>query len=255
MRRIRVIPILLLKGGGLYKTIRFKKPNYIGDPINAVKIYNEKEVDELVILDIEATRLKKKPDFNHIRDIVSEAFMPLGYGGGIHTVDDIKRIIDCGIEKVIINTAAYQNTKIIEQGSKIFGSQSIVVAVDVKKDWLNREFAYVNNGKTRIHYTISDYIRKIQEYGAGEIVLTSIDREGTFSGYDTSVLKEVSDHCQIPIVANGGASNVEDFLDAVNAGASAVAAGSRFVYMGKKKGILINYPTQTELHEKLYSQL
>ena len=170
-------------------------------------------------------------------------------------MDDIKHVIDCGVEKVVINTSAYENPRLLEEGAKIFGSQSIIVSVDVKKDWLGRQYAYVNSGKKRVHYSLIDYIKKIQEFGAGEIILTSIDREGTFSGYDYELIQKLTPNCNIPIVANGGAHNVEDFRLAVEAGASAVAAGSSFVYTGREHGIMINYPKQEVLRRELYEKL
>ena len=255
MRRVRVIPSLLILNSGLVKTVKFKKPNYIGDPINAVKIFNEKEVDELVILDIGATKENKKPNLERLKDIVSEAFMPIGYGGGISTLDDIKNIINVGIEKVIINTIAYKDTKVLTEAAKIYGNQSIVVSVDVKKSIFGKYNAFMKSGTEKIPAKLEDYLKRIENAGAGEIILTSIDNEGTYKGYDFDLLKEVRNTVNIPIVINGGARGVDDFKDAILSGASAVAAGSRFVYKGSSKGILINYPTQKELKDKLYSHI
>ncbi len=254
MRRIRVIPILLLANGGLVKTVRFKKPNYIGDPINAVKIFNEKEVDELVILDIEKTRQNATPDFEHIRDIVSEAFMPIGYGGGIRSMDDIKRVIDCGIEKVVVNTIAWEKPHVIEEGAKIFGAQSMVVSVDYSRNMFGQTSAFIKSGGLKVKLTLEEYTKRLEAYGAGEIVLTSIDREGTYTGYDLEMITRISHSVSIPVVANGGARDISDFLLAVQSGASAVAAGSRFVYSGKEHGILINYPSQAELYREVFSK-
>ena len=256
MKRIRVIPVLLLQNGGLVKTIKFKKPNYIGDPINAVKIFNEKEVDELVFLDIEATKLGKEPDYNKIEEIASECFMPLGYGGGIQNIEQVKRIIGIGVEKVILNSSVTQNPELISKIAKIYGNQCAVVSVDVRKDMFGKYICYINSGKNKIKQKIIDFVKFLENEGAGEIILTSIDREGTFKGYDIDLIKKVSENVNIPVVANGGASKIEDFTNAIkNGGASAVAAGSFFVYKSKNRGVLINYPSQKELKEKVFEKI
>lgn len=247
---------MLLKNNGLVKSIKFKQPNYIGDPINAVKIFNEKEVDELVFLDIEATKLNKEPDYTKIEEIASECFMPLAYGGGIKTLDQIKKIFSIGVEKVVINSSVVSNSKIISEAAKIYGNQSIVASVDVKKDIFGKYVCYTESGKNKVKAKIVDYVKNVENIGAGEIILTSIDREGTFSGYDINLIKLISESVNIPVVANGGASKVEDFADAVfNGGASAVSAGSLFVYKSANRGVLINYPSQKELKEKLFERI
>ncbi|MBN2663711.1 MAG: imidazole glycerol phosphate synthase subunit HisF [Bacteroidales bacterium] len=256
MKRIRVIPILLLQNNGLVKTVRFKKTTYIGDPINAVKIFNEKEVDELAFIDIEATVKNKEPDYNKIEEIASECFMPLAYGGGIKNLEQVKRIFAIGVEKVIINSAIILNRNLISEGAKIYGNQSIVVSVDVKKDFFGKYNCYFNSGKNKIKTDFITFVKEIEQLGAGEIVLTSIDREGTFKGYDLELIKQVTKNVNIPVIANGGASCVEDFEKAVNiGGASAVSAGSLFVYKSENRGVLINYPSQNELKEKLFSKI
>ncbi|MBN1251713.1 MAG: imidazole glycerol phosphate synthase subunit HisF [Bacteroidales bacterium] len=256
MNRIRVIPVLLLKNGGLVKTIKFKKPNYIGDPINAVKIFNEKEVDELVFLDIEATKLHNEPNYKIIEEIASECFMPLAYGGGIKNIDQIKKIFNIGVEKIIINSVGYKNPDLITKAANIFGNQSIVVSVDVKKDFFGKYRCFSNSGKTKVRQNMHDYLKMLENRGAGELILTSIEKEGTFGGYDIDLLKKVSHAVNIPVVANGGAKNIDDFINAViNGGASAVAAGSMFVYKSTNKGVLINYPSQNELIEKLFNKI
>lgn len=256
MKRIRVIPVLLLQNGGLVKTIQFKKPNYIGDPINAVKIFNEKEVDELAFIDIEATIKQKEPDYNKIEEIASECFMPLAYGGGIKDLDQIKRIFAIGVEKVIINSAIHSNPKLISEAAQIFGNQSIVASIDVKKDIFGKYGIYIESGKKKIKQSIEDFVKKTESMGAGEIILTSIEKEGTFKGYDLELIKTVSQSVNIPVVANGGASELSDFYDAVNlGGASAVAAGSLFVYKSKNRGVLINYPSQNNLKTNLFNKL
>jgi len=255
VKRIRVIPVLLLQNGGLVKTINFKKPKYIGDPINAVRIFNEKEVDELVILDISATQKGREPDFEHLEEMVSEAFMPLGYGGGLKTLDHIKKAFDCGIEKVVVNTIAFENTHLITEAAKIYGNQSIVVSVDVNNNLLGKSNVYINNGKKKLKETVDAYCKRMEDAGAGEIILTAIHREGTFNGYDTKLINRISHQIQIPLVANGGARDLNDFKLAIEAGASAVAAGSRFVYTGRENGIMINYPSQKVLKADLFEKL
>jgi cyclase len=255
LKRVRVIPILLLQNAGLVKTVRFKKPTYIGDPINAVKIFNEKEVDEIALLDIEASRQNHEPDYKKIREICSEAFMPFAYGGGIKNIDQIKMLFQTGIEKVIINTQAFYKPQLIEEASAIFGSQSIVLSIDVKKNIYGKNKVWVASGTLNTKYSPDDYAKKMVDYGAGEIILTSIDREGTYQGYDTNLIQSVSNSINIPVVANGGASSIESFYPAIKAGASAVAAGSIFVYHGSQKGILISYFPQKDMQKKLFSKL
>jgi cyclase len=256
MKRIRVIPILLLQNNGLVKTVKFKNPTYIGDPINAVKIFNEKEVDELAFIDIEATRKQKEPDYNKIEEIASECFMPLAYGGGIKTLDQIKRIFAIGVEKVIINSALADNPELITKAANIFGNQSIVASVDAGKDFFGKYACYTQSGSHKVKQKLIDFVKSLENAGAGELVLTAILREGTFSGYDLELLASVTNTVKIPVVANGGASKIEDFADAVRiGGASAVAAGSLFVYKSENRGVLINYPSQKDLKEKLFDKI
>ncbi len=256
MKRIRVIPVLLLQKGGLVKTIKFKKPNYIGDPINAVKIFNEKEVDELLFLDIEATKLGKEPDYNTIEEIASECFMPLGYGGGIKNIEQVKRIISIGVEKVILNSSAFTNLKLISQIAGIYGNQCAVVSLDVRKDLFGKYSCYTNSGKNKVKQNILDFVKTLESEGVGEIILTSIDREGTFKGYDIELIKKISETVAIPVVVNGGASGINSFADAViNGEASAVAVGSLFVYKSENRGVLINYPSQAELKTALFDKI
>jgi len=256
MKRIRIIPVLLLQNGGLVKTIKFKKPNYIGDPINAVKIFNEKEVDELVFLDIEATKLGKEPDYNKIEEIASECFMPLAYGGGIRNIEQVKRIIGIGVEKVILNSSVVANRQLISEIAKIYGNQCAVVSLDVRKDFFGKYACYTTSGKNKVRQKMIDFVKSLENAGAGEIILTSIEREGTFKGYDIDLLKKVSEAVSIPVVANGGASQLEDFANAiVNGRASACSAGSFFVYKSKNRGVLINYPSQKELKEKVFEKI
>jgi cyclase len=248
MRRIRVIPVLLIKNGGLVKSIKFKNHKYVGDPINAVKIFNEKEVDEIVILDISATKEKRKPNISQISDIAGEAFMPLSYGGGITTIEEVKEILYQGAEKVILNTSALNNLGLITQIAEQFGSQSAVVSIDVKKDWRGKYKVYRNCGKKKTALSPIDFAKQVEAAGAGEIILTSIDRDGTYLGYDIELIKQVADAVNIPVVGCGGAAEISDFIEAINKGcASAVAAGSMFVFQRPHQAVLISYPQQQEL--------
>jgi cyclase len=236
------------------KTIKFKSPRYIGDPINAVKIFNDKEVDELVFLDINATITGKQPNLKLLREIASECFMPLGYGGGITSIDVIKEIFNLGVEKVIINTQAFENPGLLSTAANLFGSQSIVASMDVKKNFWGKYEVYVMSGKKRTRMNPLEYAKKMESLGAGEIFLNSIDRDGTFQGYDTNLIKMVADSVKIPVIACGGASNIQDFADAINiGGVSAVSAGSMFVFQGKHRAVLITYPPNSEL-ERIFKK-
>jgi cyclase len=256
MKRIRVIPVLLIKNGGLVKSVKFKNHNYIGDPINAVKIFNEKEVDEIVILDIDASKHNREPNIQIIEEIASEAFMPVAYGGGITTVDQVKAIIYAGAEKVIINTSALKNPELIGQSARIAGNQSIVVSVDVKKNLFGKYRVYSETVNSASKIDLFEYLKKMENLGAGEIFINSVDLDGTYKGYDIELLRQSSELLDIPVIACGGARNIEDFRMAVSEGkASAVAAGSMFVYHGNLKAVLINYPEQQRLIEKFYSKI
>lgn len=252
MLRTRVMPCLLVKNERLVKTVKFEKPAYIGDPINAIKIYNAKEVDELILLDITATIDKRQPSFKLLSEVTSECFMPLCYGGGIRSVRDIKRIFNLGVEKIAINSYAFENPTFITEASNLFGSQSIVFSMDVKKSLFGKYYAYSLAGKK---VTKEDPVRfaiMMEEMGAGEILLNSIERDGTWEGYDINLIRNVAGAVSIPVIACGGAGRVDDFGRAVrDGGASAVAAGSMMVYQGKGLGVLINFPTREELKRVL----
>lgn len=244
MYRPRAIPCLLVRGNGLVKTRKFRNPVYLGDPINAIRIFSEKEVDELIILDIDATAEKRDPNYELIAEMAGEAFMPVAYGGGINELSQIRRLIRSGIEKVIINTASTKSTNIITEAATVFGSQAIVVAVDVKKTIFGRYKVFSHAGAHDVDVELDEYIQRIVEAGAGEIFLNSVDRDGMMEGYDLALIKRVSQSINIPIIASGGAGKLEDMSLAISeGGASAVAAGSLFVFYGKQKGVLINYPT------------
>lgn len=254
MKRIRVIPVLLMQKGGLVKSVKFKDHKYVGDPINAVRIFNEKEVDEIVLLDISATAEKRAPDITRIIEIVSEAFMPVAYGGGITTVQQVQQLINAGVEKVVINSATLQGWNLIREAADIVGSQSVVVCIDVKKNWLGKYKVVVQNGGTTTGDDPVSFAKKASEAGAGEIIVQSIDKDGTFDGYDLPLIRMVSAAVNIPVVAMGGAGSISDFAAAVTQGASAVAAGSMFVFQRPHKAVLISYPSQRELKENLFSK-
>lgn len=252
MLAARVMPCLLLKNSALVKTIKFKNPGYVGDPINAIKIYNEKEVDELIFLDITATVESKAPPFKIISEIASECFMPVAYGGGVKRLDDIKEIFSCGIEKVSINSYAVENPSFVETAADKFGSQSIVISIDVKKTFLGGYKIYTHGGRKATNLDPVRYAAQMEKMGAGEIILTSIDRDGTMEGYDLELVRKVTSAVGIPVIACGGAGRVEHFAEAVKqGGASAVAAGSMVVYHGRNRAVLINFPTREELQSVL----
>lgn len=245
--RARVIPTLLLHNGGLVKSVKFKNYKYLGDPINAVKIFNEKEVDEIAIIDIDAFRENRSPDYDLISEIASEAFMPLSYGGGISSIEQIRKILFSGVEKIILNKAAHTNLALVTETAKLYGSQSVVISVDVKKNIFGKYKVYTENGKVKTEFSPEGFAKKMENAGAGEILLNNIDRDGTFMGYDLDLIRKVSSLINIPLIAIGGAGKIEDLREASLAGAAGVAAGSLFVFQGKGKGILINYPSQAEL--------
>jgi cyclase len=248
MRIKRVIPCLLLRNKGLVKTVRFKDSVYVGDPINAVRIFNEKEVDELIFLDIDATVDKKEPSFGLIRKIAGECFMPFSYGGGISTLQQIEEIIKSGSEKIIINTKAFQKKNFIREAATRFGSSTIVVSIDVKKRFVDGYTVWVNGGRLNTGNKPVEYAKEMEDQGAGEIFINSIDRDGTMEGYDLELLKSVSSAVTIPVIACGGAGSLNDLGLAVKeGGASAVAAGSFFVFQGKRKAVLITYPSYNEI--------
>lgn len=252
MNKTRVIPVLLLRGKGLVKTVKFKDPKYIGDPINSVRIFNEKEVDELVFVDITATPEGRGPDFDLLADIAGEAFMPMAYGGGITTLEQVQRIFALGFEKVVIDTAAYTAPQLIRDAVAIYGSQSIVGCVDVRRTLLGRYELSSHAGKTRQPLGLKEHVVELERLGVGEIIVNAVDRDGTQSGYDLKLIREVSSAVSVPVVACGGASGIDDFVAAVHeGGASAVAAGSLFVFVGPHRAVLINYPARTELAKRL----
>ena len=255
MKRIRVIPVLLIHNRGLVKSVKFKDYKYVGDPINAVRIFNDKEVDELAILDIDASAENRVPDIDRIEEIVSEAFMPIAYGGGITTTDQAKKILSAGVEKLILNRSAVKNPVLVSEIAKQFGSQSVVVSIDYKKNLFGRQGVYIENGKTNSGLDPLTFARLMEEAGAGEIMLNSIERDGSFSGYDLEMIEKISRSINIPMIAVGGAASLSDFKEAVQHGASAVSAGSMFVFQRPHRAVLISYPSQQELETQVYEGL
>lgn len=248
MFRPRIIPVLLLKGNALVKSKGFKDFRYIGDPINAVKVFNDLKADELVFLDIEATKEKRTISTELVRQVGEEANMPFAVGGGIKNLDEIQKIIAQGAEKVIINTCAVENPKFIREAADNFGSSTIVVCIDVKKKFFSGNVVWSNSGSKSSKYSPKDFAKLIEENGAGEIIIQSINKDGTMSGYDLDLIKEISTTVTIPVVALGGAGNLEHMIEAHTKGfASALAAGSLFVFQGPKKGVLINYVENSDL--------
>lgn len=248
MLNARIIPCLLLKGTGLVKTIQFKNPTYVGDATNAVRIFNAFEVDEIVFLDINATKENRKPPIEAIKLISDECFMPLAAGGGVRSIKDIKELINAGAEKVIINTCAVEKPEFIKEASKIFGSQSVVVSIDAKKRADKTYEVYTHGGSKKTGLDPVSFAKKMEEMGAGEIMINSIDRDGTMKGFDIKLVKSVANAVKTPVIACGGAGKLEDFGKAVKQGkASAAAAGSFFVFYGKRRAVLINFPEKNEL--------
>jgi len=246
--RNRIIPCLLLRNNGLIKTIRFKDSVYIGDPINAVRIFNEKEVDELIFLDIDATREKREPSLSIIRKIAEECFMPFSYGGGVETLQQIEEIIKSGAEKIVINTNAFLKKGFIKEAATRFGSSTIVVSMDIKKKLIGGYSVHLNGGRNNTGKNPVDYSKEMEDQGAGEIFINSIDRDGTMEGYDIELIKSVSGVVSIPVIACGGAGRNDDLRKAIKeGGASAAAAGSLFVFHGKRRAVLITYPSYNEI--------
>ena len=247
MLRTRVIPALLLHGKSLVKTKRFGKYQYIGDPANTVRIFNELEVDELCFLDIKAARDRTDPDFEVLRDIATECFMPLSYGGGIASLEVAKRVFDIGFEKIILNTASYSNPNLITEIANLYGTQAVVVSMDVRKH-LWKGMRLVTQGGTRWkNIPPVEWARQVESLGAGELLLTAVDCEGMWEGFDFALVEEISNAVSIPVIAHGGAGTIQHIIQAVEAGASAVALGSMVVFQRKDMGVLVNFPSQLSM--------
>lgn len=250
MLRPRIIPCLLVKDKGLVKTVNFKNPKYVGDPINAVRIFNEKQVDELTVLDIDATAEKMEPDYRMIENLAAECRMPLCYGGGVKTPEQAQRIFSLGVEKVAISSAAIQNRKLITQIAERVGSQSVVVIIDVKKKLLGGYEVYINNGKKATGKDPFEIARELEALGAGEVVINSIDQDGVMKGYDINLAEKIRAVTSLPLTVLGGAGTVQDIGKLINKfGIIGASAGSLFVFKGVYKAVLINYPTPSEKDE------
>ncbi len=241
----RIIPVLLVHKGGLVKTTQFKNPKYVGDPINAVKIFNEKIVDELAIIDIDATTQDNSIDFNLIKNLASECRMPMSYGGGVKNIEQIEKIISLGVEKILISSAVVANPELIREAAERVGSQSIVVVLDVKKHPIFKKYSiYTHNGKIKSDIKISDFLERIIDLGAGEVVVNSINNDGLMKGYDMELINIISKKVNIPITALGGAGHFNDIKSLFkNFGIIGAGVGSMFVFKGKYKAVLINYPS------------
>jgi cyclase len=251
MFRPRVIPVLLLKNLGLVKSIGFKNYTYIGDPMNAVRIYNEMKADELVFLDIEATKQSRLISLDFVREVGEEANMPFAAGGGIKSIEDIRKVTSAGAEKVVINSAAADN-EFINNAAKEFGSSTIVVCIDVKKKLFGGLKTWTHGGQKSTNYNPIDFAKRMEENGAGELIIQSIDRDGKMEGYDVDLIRSISEAVSIPVVALGGAGKLEHLKDVAQKGfANGLAAGSMFVYQGSNKGVLINYLSEKEKKEIL----
>jgi len=251
MLRTRVIPCLLLKGRGLVKTVKFANPKYVGDPINAVKIFNEKEVDELMLLDITASEEGREPNFQLIEEIAEECFMPMAYGGGITSMDHIRRILKLGVEKVVLNRAALEQPQLVKQAAAEFGAQAVVVSIDVKKRLFGGHQVVGRRGQHSTGRDPLQFAKEVQALGAGEILLNTVDRDGTMDGMDLKLVRELAAGLSVPLVAVGGVGALQHIVQARDAGASAIAAGSFFVFQGPHRAVLISYPEYQELLDAL----
>lgn len=247
MFRPRFIPVLLLKNQGLVKTIQFRKPKYIGDPLNAVQIFNKFKTDELVFLDINASKEGRTIDLDLVKEIGDEAFMPFAVGGGINSLKKAEELINAGAEKVVLNTSLHTDLNLISQIASIFGSQSIIVSIDVKKNLYGKNKVYIKSGSKKTGTDPVKFAKIVESCGAGEILITSIAHEGMMNGLNINLINSIHDAVSIPIIAHGGVNSLNHFKEGVKNGASAVAAGSFFVYSGKQNGILINYPSKKEM--------
>lgn len=257
MLRPRVIPCLLVHEGGLVKTVGFKAPKYVGDPINAVKIFNEKEADELVVLDIDATVNGTEPDYRMIANLAAECRMPLCYGGGVHSAEQAKKIIGLGVEKVALSSAAIENPGLIKQIADEIGRQSVVVVLDVKKRMLSKDYdVFIHNGKKNTKRSVIEVATQVAALGVGEIVINSIDNDGQMKGYDLALAKKMRDAVNIPITFLGGAGSLDDIAALIRTcGVVGASAGSLFVFKGVYKAVLISYPSVAQRDELIRSSL
>jgi imidazole glycerol-phosphate synthase subunit HisF len=256
MYRPRIIPVLLLKNNGLIKSTKFKSHRYIGDPINAVRIFNDLKADELVFLDILASKENRLISLDFVKNVGEEANMPFSVGGGISKLEHISKILETGAEKVILNTIAGENPGFVESAVKEFGSSTIAVCMDVKNNLWNKKQTIIRAGTKSLNHNPLEYTKLMENMGAGEIIVQSVDRDGTMQGYDIELLKEISSQLTIPVVALGGAGKLEDLTFLANqATINGFAAGSMFVYHGPRKAVLINYPGLPEIQKTLQIDL
>ena len=243
----RIIPILLLRDGGLYKGIKFKNYKYVGDPCNAIRVFNQKDVDELFLIDITATREGRRPNTEFIQRVGDECYMPFGIGGGIKSIDDIRDVLLSGAEKVSINTYAVKDPELIKLAANIFGSQSIIVSIDYKIGLFHGHSVYTHSGSKKTRLDPVRWAQKMEEMGAGEILLNSIDRDGTGKGLDLNLIKKVTNSVSVPVIACGGVGTYSHIKEGIEiGGATAVAAGSLFIFQGPHRSVLINYPKDNE---------
>jgi cyclase len=247
MLKHRVIPCLLLRNEGLVKTRKFADPKYVGDPINALRIFNDKEVDELMVLDITASKERKEPNYSLIEQFAGECFMPLSYGGGIRTMEQAQRLFNSGIEKICIQTSALEDMSLVRKLAEKWGSSSILVSVDVKRNWMGQPKLHASATGKSLDKKWTDFLREAVTSGAGEIVLNAVDRDGTMKGMDLELIREASAILSVPLIAIGGAGSLSDIKAAVDAGASAVSAGAFFVFHGPHRAVLITYPAYKDL--------
>lgn len=247
----RIIPVLLLSPDGVVKTQRFRDPKYVGDPINALRVFNEKEVDEIVILDIDATREGRAPNVARAQELAGECFMPIAFGGGIRTPQQAEALFAVGVEKVVIGSGMIEATAAVTEIARAVGAQSVAGCLDVKRTWLGRYEVCIRNGRVATGKDPVELARKWEQCGVGEIIIQSIDRDGTMTGYDLAMIEKVAAAVRIPVVACGGAGKLDDFAQAIRSGATAAAAGSMFVFHGKHRAVLITYPTPAELSRAL----
>jgi cyclase len=251
MLKHRVIPCLLLKDGGLVKTQRFAKPKYVGDPVNAIRIFNEKEVDELMVLDITASREGREPHYELIERFAGECFMPLSYGGAVRTVEQARRLFSLGVEKVCVQTAVLDDVSLIREVADRFGSQAVVASIDVKKGLFGGHKLYGASAGKTLSRPWQEQLQRVVDAGAGEVVLNSVDRDGVMQGMDLALIREASAAISVPLIAIGGAGSLDDIKAATEAGASAVAAGAFFVFHGPHRAVLITYPNYRQLETLL----
>lgn len=243
----RVIVALTMQDGRLVRTRRFKKPSYVGDPINAVKVFNDKGVDELVLLEI-GDKPFDESRIQFLRSIASEAFMPIAYGGGVRTIEHVRAVIRCGFEKVVMNTALHRTPEVAAEAGREFGAQAVIASMEIGSGMLGGVKVMTECGRTATKWKPVEWAKKCEEFGCGELLVTSIDRDGSMEGYDLEVLRSVAAVVTIPVIALGGAGTVEHLRAGIAAGASAVAAGSMFVYYGPHRAVLINYPDIGAIH-------